>query len=142
MVFRLISSISAYGGGCKDPSSDEHAAIVGYSDAMGPFCRNKRAAAAFWWFTLRSFPLSHTLLSILMTGSQFRGPLHSGLSFSLSEQFERTLRLQHSISQALNSQQTTKKPLHPPTRTLPLKAIAHQEIITLRRENRGCLERV
>lgn len=46
----LVTTISAYSGGCKDASSDDNAQLPGYTDSMGPFCRNKRAGAAFFWF--------------------------------------------------------------------------------------------
>lgn len=51
----MVTTISAYGGGCKNPADDPNSDLKGYTDAMGPFCRNKRAGAAFFWFNFREF---------------------------------------------------------------------------------------
>ncbi|KAG0150886.1 hypothetical protein CROQUDRAFT_651717 [Cronartium quercuum f. sp. fusiforme G11] len=58
LILSLVATISAYTGGCKDPKSDPNAELADYVSHMGGFCRNKRAAAAFWWFTFLSFGLS------------------------------------------------------------------------------------
>jgi hypothetical protein len=53
MVIAIASTVSANVGGCKDASKDAHADLEGYTDVLGGFCRNKRAAAAFFWLTTR-----------------------------------------------------------------------------------------
>lgn len=55
---RIIATVSANSGGCKNRSADPNAGKAGYTAAMDPFCRNKRAAAAFFWLTLSTSPRS------------------------------------------------------------------------------------
>lgn len=57
-LLALITTISANSGGCKNRANDPNAALAGYTDAMGPFCRDKRAGAAFFWLALGMLYLS------------------------------------------------------------------------------------
>ena len=52
---RIIATVSANSGGCKNRADDPNAAKAGYTAAMDPFCRNKRAGAAFFWLTFSQF---------------------------------------------------------------------------------------
>ncbi|GAA6064132.1 hypothetical protein JCM10212_006771 [Sporobolomyces blumeae] len=49
ILMAIITTVSANVGGCKNAESDAHADLEGYVDALPGFCRNKRAAAAFFW---------------------------------------------------------------------------------------------
>ncbi|KAI5474233.1 hypothetical protein MNV49_003863, partial [Pseudohyphozyma bogoriensis] len=77
LLMAVITTVSAYTAGCKDPSKDPHADLDGYTDAMGGFCRNKRAAAAFWWFNLIAW-LTTLAFVILNWRSVRRNPQSSG----------------------------------------------------------------
>lgn len=52
LLLAAITTGSASSGGCKDASLDPHADKDGYPDALPPFCRDKRASAAFFWLSL------------------------------------------------------------------------------------------
>ncbi|GJN92895.1 hypothetical protein Rhopal_005935-T1 [Rhodotorula paludigena] len=58
LVLALVTTISANVGGCKDASKDAHAETEGYADALGGFCRDKRAGAAFFWLNFCASSLS------------------------------------------------------------------------------------
>ncbi|GAA6025591.1 hypothetical protein JCM11491_004769 [Sporobolomyces phaffii] len=51
ILMAIVTTVSANRGGCRDASTDPHADVEGYVDALDAagFCRNKRAAAAFFW---------------------------------------------------------------------------------------------
>ncbi|KAL8280301.1 hypothetical protein RQP46_007218 [Phenoliferia psychrophenolica] len=70
VLMALITTISANSGGCKNADDDPHKDLEGYTDAMGPFCRNKRAGAAFFW--LNFFAWATTLGLILFTWYHIR----------------------------------------------------------------------
>ncbi|BGP56947.1 hypothetical protein JCM8202v2_004583 [Rhodotorula sphaerocarpa] len=52
LLLAAITTGSASSGGCKDASLDPHADKDDYPDALTPFCRDKRASAAFFWLSL------------------------------------------------------------------------------------------
>lgn len=64
LIAALATTISANVGGCKNRENDPNKELKGYTDAMGPFCRNKRAGAAFFWLTFAAWSgsLAWTLL--------------------------------------------------------------------------------
>ncbi|KAK4700109.1 hypothetical protein P7C70_g6142, partial [Phenoliferia sp. Uapishka_3] len=70
LIMGLATTVSANTGGCKNASSDEHADLDGYTDAMGPFCRNKRAGAAFFWLNFLAW--ATTLGLILLAWFKIR----------------------------------------------------------------------
>ncbi|KNZ57906.1 hypothetical protein VP01_2042g2 [Puccinia sorghi] len=72
----LIATISAYTGGCKDPKADPNASNTDYISNIGGFCRNKRAAAAFWWFSFLSFGLSLAIVFKSWYSVRKLGPRH------------------------------------------------------------------
>jgi len=72
---RIITTVSANVGGCKDPSKDAHADLEGYQDALGGFCRNKKAGAAFFWLNASTFSTLPFVLrkgALLNTGKEGR----------------------------------------------------------------------
>lgn len=76
LILSLISTISAYTGGCKDSKSDPHASNTDYISNIGGFCRNKRAAAAFWWFSFCSFGFSLAIVFKSWYSIRKLGPRH------------------------------------------------------------------
>ncbi|EFP90843.2 hypothetical protein PGT21_036849 [Puccinia graminis f. sp. tritici] len=76
LVLSLIATISAYTGGCKDSKSDPNASNTDYISHIGGFCRNKRAAAAFWWFSFLSFGLSLGIVFKSWYSIRKLGPRH------------------------------------------------------------------
>ncbi|KAA1077118.1 hypothetical protein PGTUg99_004782 [Puccinia graminis f. sp. tritici] len=76
LVLSLIATISAYTGGCKDSKSDPNASNTAYISHIGGFCRNKRAAAAFWWFSFLSFGLSLGIVFKSWYSIRKLGPRH------------------------------------------------------------------
>ncbi|KAH9811763.1 hypothetical protein DFH28DRAFT_420283 [Melampsora americana] len=76
LILSLVSTISAYTGGCKNRDSDPNAQLKDYTDNMGGFCRNKRAAAAFWWFTFICFACSLGIVLKSWYSIRKMGPSH------------------------------------------------------------------
>lgn len=76
LVLSLITTISAYTGGCKDHKADPNASNTDYISNIGGFCRNKRAAAAFWWFSFLSFGLSLAIVFKSWYSVRKLGPRH------------------------------------------------------------------
>lgn len=76
LILSLVSTISAYTGGCKHRDSDPNAQLKDYTANMGGFCRNKRAAAAFWWFTFFCFALSLGIVFKSWYSIRKMGPSH------------------------------------------------------------------
>lgn len=64
---RIVTTVSANVGGCKDPSKDAHADLEGYRDVLGGFCTNKKAGAAFFWLNASTSSL------FLVTSGRVRG---------------------------------------------------------------------
>jgi hypothetical protein len=57
LILALATTVSANVGGCKNADNDANADIEGYTDALPTFCRDKRAAAAFFWLNFCSSAL-------------------------------------------------------------------------------------
>lgn len=49
--FRIATTASANAAGCKDPTKDPNFDNEQWRDQLPEFCRNKRASAAFFWFS-------------------------------------------------------------------------------------------
>ncbi|GAA6054052.1 hypothetical protein JCM3770_001341 [Rhodotorula araucariae] len=79
LLMALVTTVSANVGGCKDATTDAHAEIEGYSDALPGFCRGKRASAAFFWLNL--FAWAATLgLTFLVFARVRRNPRSTGFA--------------------------------------------------------------
>ncbi|KAH9467390.1 hypothetical protein MJO28_000005 [Puccinia striiformis f. sp. tritici] len=76
LVLSLIATISAYTGGCKNSQADPNASNTDYISHIGGFCRNKRAAAAFWWFSFLCFGLSLGIVFKSWYSIRKLGPRH------------------------------------------------------------------
>ncbi|ORY77642.1 hypothetical protein BCR35DRAFT_305416 [Leucosporidium creatinivorum] len=84
IIIAIASTVSANVGGCKDASKDAHADLEGYTDVLGGFCRNKRAAAAFFWLTTLAWLT--TLGFVFLTWYQIRKhPVSSGFAIPGSQ---------------------------------------------------------
>ncbi|GAA5980651.1 hypothetical protein JCM11641_000163 [Rhodosporidiobolus odoratus] len=79
LLAAIITTVSANVGGCKDASKDAHADVDGYTDALPTFCRNKRAAAAFFWLTFFSW-LGSLTLTVLVFIRIRRHPTSGGFA--------------------------------------------------------------
>lgn len=77
LILSLVATISAYTGGCKDHSADPHHDNKEYIDHMGGFCRNKRAAAAFWWFSFLTLAVSLGIVFKSWYSIRKLGPKHT-----------------------------------------------------------------
>ncbi|MBW0527158.1 hypothetical protein O181_066873 [Austropuccinia psidii MF-1] len=77
LLLSLTTTISAYSQGCKDPNQDPHASNKDYISHLGGFCRNKRAAAAFWWFSFLCFALSLAIVFKSWYSIRKLGPAHA-----------------------------------------------------------------
>ncbi|KAH8929305.1 hypothetical protein BT69DRAFT_1345982 [Atractiella rhizophila] len=62
LIGSLLTTISAYTAGCKNYKKDPHAGKEGYIDDLPDFCLNKRAGAAFFWFSFLAWSLSFYLV--------------------------------------------------------------------------------
>lgn len=76
LILSLAATISAYTGGCKNPSDDPHHEKADYMAHLNGFCRNKRAAAAFWWFSFLTFATSLAILFKSWYSIRKLGPKH------------------------------------------------------------------
>lgn len=61
IIFAVATTVSANIAGCKNAEDDPHADLEGYTDALPGFCRDKRAAAAFFWLNFSAPLLLFTL---------------------------------------------------------------------------------
>ncbi|CAH7687737.1 hypothetical protein BY996DRAFT_4583657 [Phakopsora pachyrhizi] len=77
LILSLATTISAYTGGCKNPQDDPHASDKDYISNISGFCRNKRAAAAFWWFSFFTFAASLGIVFKSWYSIRKLGPNHS-----------------------------------------------------------------
>lgn len=77
LILSLVSTISAYTGGCKDSKSDPNASNADYIAHIGGFCRDKRAAAAFWWFSFLGFGLPLAIVFKSWYSIRKLGPRHA-----------------------------------------------------------------
>ncbi|GAA5822194.1 hypothetical protein JCM5353_006264 [Sporobolomyces roseus] len=119
IIMAIVTTVSANVGRCKDPSKDAHADFEGIQAALGGFCRNKKAGAAFFWLNAIAWLSALTLTLITFTrvrrSPQSTAFIPPGSSFPTShEDFDADQEESFARSDPFNppSQQAHYRPSH------------------------------